>query len=367
MQSNTDQQPEWCLRIAALHVVHRALVYLVELGWVWPNVGFSLASTIAFVSGRFPFSAALLCFIAVIRVLRFPEGELRRLDAPPTGSLVDLPTCTTHYEWLEPPGPGAEVVVVVHGFSGDAADLRPLGVEISKAGYRVLVYDLVGRGWSGCRDARHTSNLFVSQLSELSNALALPDAFHVVGNSLGGGVAVEFARFFPRRVRSLTLVAPVGLKLASRAHVLTRVPLLPDFLFRFFLLHVCLAGLEYEWADARHPKFGKMAAAYRERCAREPAFGRSLLSTSRHFPMDRLQGAYRAAGRAGRPTLLVWGSADRTCPLASAHEILRSYAPAAELVVVRGARHCVYTEFVGDTAHAIVRFLRGTTTLPADL
>ena len=81
--------------------------------------------------------------------------------------------------------------------------------------------------------------------------------------------------------------------------------------------------------------------------------------------MEALQSAYAAAGESDRPTLLVWGSDDRTCPVDNAREILRTYIPRAELVVVRGARHCVYTEFVGEVAHALVRFLRTKTTQPS--
>mmetsp|Transcript_29262 Transcript_29262/g.90534 ORF Transcript_29262/g.90534 Transcript_29262/m.90534 type:complete len:353 (-) Transcript_29262:27-1085(-) len=334
-----------------------ALYNAVQFGWIWPNVSFATASVILY-HAWFPFCATLLGFVLCVRLLRFPEGEIRRLDAPERGGRVALPTCETHYEWLEPEGPPMGVVVVVHGFSGDAADVRPLAAELRKAGYRALVYDLVGRGHSGCRDALHTAPLFVSQLSELAIALKLPDAFHVVGNSLGGGVAVEFAKFFPDRVSTLTLVAPVGLRLASRAHVLTRIPLVPEIMFRCFLRSTVLAGLEYEWHDVADPKFAKMVESYEDRVVREPAFGRSLLSTARNFPFEELQDAYAAAGASRRPTLVVWGTGDRTCPASTAAEIKARYVPQAEVVLIRKGRHCVYTEFVGETANAIVGFLR---------
>ena len=119
----------------------------------------------------------------------------------------------------------------------------------------------------------------MSQLSELLSALQVPRA-HLVGNSLGGGIVIEFARYFPQRVESLALVAPVGLRLAKRTYVLTRAPLVPDVLFRCFLQFSLLFGLEYEWADVKNPKYRTMVQAYKRRVAEEPALGRSLLSLS---------------------------------------------------------------------------------------
>lgn len=107
-----------------------------------------------------------------------------------------------------------------------------LGLELRRSGYRVLLYDLVGRGHSSCRNQHHTAALFVSQLSELLYALDLsPDAAHHVGISLGGGVALEYARYFPHRVKSLTLIAAVG----SRSSLyIENKPKSASILFFFF-------------------------------------------------------------------------------------------------------------------------------------
>ena len=139
------------------------------------------------------------------------------------------------------------------------------------------------------------------------------------------------------------------------------MPLLPDFMFRMLLWQTVLAGLEYEWSDESDPKFAMMVESYKERVAREPAFGRFLLSSARHFPLEQLQAAYEAAGAADRPTLLVWGHDDRTCPIENAREIQQKYLARAELIVFRCARHFVYTEYVAEVAHALVRFLKKKT------
>lgn len=123
-----------------------------------------------------------------------------------------------------------------------------------------------------------------------------------------------------------------------------------------FLRTTLLCGLEYEWADVGNPKFQAMILSYRRRVVQEPALGRSLLSTARHFPFEQLGPAFAAAGALSRPVLVVWGDGDRTCPCAARD--VRRLVPRADVVVVRGARHCVYTEFVAESARAVVDHLR---------
>ena len=79
-----------------------------------------------------------------------------------------------------------------------------------------MMFDLFGRGYSdGVGDLPYDARLYVSQILLVlaSSPLAWTggDAFHLVGYSLGGGLAVEFARWFGGLVRSLVLVAGGGL------------------------------------------------------------------------------------------------------------------------------------------------------------
>eukprot|EP00632_Arachnochrysis_sp_CCMP2950_P005930 CAMPEP_0185705544 /NCGR_PEP_ID=MMETSP1164-20130828/20071_1 /TAXON_ID=1104430 /ORGANISM="Chrysoreinhardia sp, Strain CCMP2950" /LENGTH=509 /DNA_ID=CAMNT_0028372929 /DNA_START=1 /DNA_END=1533 /DNA_ORIENTATION=+ len=406
---------------ALVHAARYTVFRLVDQAWLYPNVSFSLAGLTAFVTS-FPFAAFLLGLVLAIRLIRMPEGEMARVGVGgPRGRKVRLPTCETHYElrtWDDDPDDetAREIVVMCHGFSGDCGQLASLADEVHAAGYVVLTYDLVGRGYSSCRGMPHTAELFVSQLAELLYSLKILRPAHFVGVSLGGGVCVEFSRFYPDRVASLALVAPVGLPLSTSAHVLTKIPLVPDVMFRCALWRTVVAGLELEWADETNPQLAAMAASYRDRVDNEPAFGRSLLSTARHFPLEGLEHSFRrlgdaaiatrgaraastssASGSGGEPVLLhlptgkkgdsasagassdgeipvllVWGDDDRTCPIANAYDIRKRLVPRARLVVIRGARHCVYSEFAKDVGEAILGFLnadssghRGTKTTPA--
>mmetsp|Transcript_11216 Transcript_11216/g.33637 ORF Transcript_11216/g.33637 Transcript_11216/m.33637 type:complete len:397 (+) Transcript_11216:73-1263(+) len=332
----------------------------VTLGWTWPNVSFSVCGATALVSS-FPFVACVLLIALAVRLIRMPEGEMKRAFVPEGTTIVKLPTCDTRYELYRAAENREEkgkkkTVVIAHGFSGDVSHVRPLALEIRRrAGCDVLIYDLVGRGHSSCRGSPHTAELFVSQLAELLFALNVNAKIHFVGVSLGGGVVLEFAKHFPQRVASLAFIASVGLPLSTSAHVFTKIPLVPDFLFRYALWSTVVAGLELEWSDPSNPKLQLMEESYRRRVVEEPALGRSLLSTARHFPLEALQSSFRALTA---PVLLVWGDDDRTCPVANAYHLKQRLCQHADLVVVENARHCVYTEFVAEVAHALTLFLQ---------
>ena len=81
-------------------------------------------------------------------------------------------------------------------------------------------------------------------------------------------------------------------------------------------------------------------------------------SSSRRYDLSATKGfsPARTPGPGTRPSTVTRGDGDRTCPCAARD--VRRLVPRADVVVVRGARHCVYTEFVGESARAVVDHLR---------
>ncbi len=106
-------------------------------------------------------------------------------------------------------GDGEDVVVLVHGYGGDANSWLFVQEPLAKQGRTVYAVDLPGHGASG-KDVGDGS------LATLAAAvLGFCDAVgagrvHLVGHSLGGAVVTAAAAAAPDRVRSLTLVAPAG-------------------------------------------------------------------------------------------------------------------------------------------------------------
>ncbi|KAL2198522.1 Alpha/Beta hydrolase protein [Corynascus similis CBS 632.67] len=149
-------------------------------------------------------------------------------DVLPGGRTVATPYGTIQvFEW----GPlHGEKVLLLHGISTPCVALGALAEAlVERGGYRVMVFDLFGRGYSDAPpDLPYDLRLYTTQilLALASSPLAWTGAasasgqegdregeggFHLVGYSLGGGLAVPFARFFARMLRSVVVVAGGGL------------------------------------------------------------------------------------------------------------------------------------------------------------
>lgn len=114
--------------------------------------------------------------------------------------------------------------------------LSSIALALVEAGYRVLLFDYFGRGWSDTpdpADTDHDEGLYLSQILWVlasSDVAWLGDAdrngqggVHVVGYSFGGGLAMSLASHFPRCVRSVTAIAPGGLMKRSSNSWRTRL------------------------------------------------------------------------------------------------------------------------------------------------
>ncbi|KAK4168643.1 Alpha/Beta hydrolase protein [Cladorrhinum sp. PSN259] len=135
-------------------------------------------------------------------------------DALPGGRDVDTPYGHLKvFEWGPEDG---EKVLFLHGISTPCLALGDLGDEVVRKGYRVMIFDFFGRGYSDTpTDLPYDMRLYTTQilLALASSKLAWTgnDGFHLVGYSLGGGLVIPFARSFPHMVRSVVCIAGGGL------------------------------------------------------------------------------------------------------------------------------------------------------------
>ncbi|KAI0189863.1 Alpha/Beta hydrolase protein [Astrocystis sublimbata] len=118
------------------------------------------------------------------------------------------------YEW----GPeSGEKVLFVHGDATPCLVFSNIAQGLADAGYRVMLFDLWGRGYSDTPlNCRHDVRLFSSQIlltlasspiSWLGNGIK----FSIVGFSLGGPISLSFAGAFPEAIQSMVLLGPAGL------------------------------------------------------------------------------------------------------------------------------------------------------------
>src|SRR4051794_19633635 len=115
-----------------------------------------------------------------------PLDDAARRNAP-NGEFVQLSGGMTHYQVGGPAG--GRVVLLINGFSTPYNVWDPTFEGLANAGYRVLRYDLFGRGFSDRPIARYDADFFDRQALDLLNALHIGQV-DVGGLSMGGPIAV---------------------------------------------------------------------------------------------------------------------------------------------------------------------------------
>ena len=109
----------------------------------------------------------------------------------------------------------APAVVLIHGLFGDLDNLGQLARHLTQE-YRVIALDLRNHGHSP-----HYAQMSWPEMSHdlltLLDHLAIPEA-HLVGHSLGGKLAMQFALLHPRRTSSLVVVDMAPVTYASTRH-----------------------------------------------------------------------------------------------------------------------------------------------------
>ena len=139
----------------------------------------------------------------------------RRIEArhPPAGEVVDVGACRIHC--VETPASGRErgVVLLVHGASGNFADLNEaLAARLSAIGFRVVSVDRPGHGWSERLAPRREATSPERQADWIREALERRGVKHavVVVHSLAGVLGLSMALNAPEFTRGLVLIAPVS-------------------------------------------------------------------------------------------------------------------------------------------------------------
>jgi pimeloyl-ACP methyl ester carboxylesterase len=111
----------------------------------------------------------------------------------------------TYFEDSAPTGASRPPVVLIHGHSVDLRLWDEQLPALTAAGYRVIRYDVRGHGRSTAPPTGYTWENYAADLADLLDQLGV-DAAHIVGLSMGGGIALQYVLDFPARVVSLTLV-----------------------------------------------------------------------------------------------------------------------------------------------------------------
>lgn len=298
--------------------------------------------------------------VLVVILIALPflgDGESIHLDSEirskSTGSFLETPDGFVHYE-LEGPENG-QPVVLVQGFSNPIFIYEPLSKRLQKEGYRVLRFDLFGRGLSDRPDTTYNPDLFDRQLSNLLNSLNIQKQIYLVGTSMGGVIVTNFTLKHPERVKKLVLIAPAGFPMEiPLIGKITRLPWIGEYLTKSFGDRILLKGAKKNFFQPE--RFPNLEKEYGEQM-RYKGFKYSILSSLRNMRLESFQEEYESLGKNPIPKLLIWGKQDKVVPF-YLNEITLKSLPGTEFLPLDNEGHVPHYESPDRVAPKLLDFLK---------
>lgn len=281
--------------------------------------------------------------------------------------MTNLKTIALHGDRVAYRDEGAgEVLLLIHGMGGDSSSWRALVPILSKK-YRVIAPDLLGHGQSDKPRGDYSLGAFAVCLRDLLDALGIAKAT-VIGHSLGGGVAMQFAHQHRDYCRRLVLISSGGLGAdVGRLLRLLSLPgaelVLPLIAARP-VIHVGNALRALRPADQEVTRFSETWRAHASLSNRgnRQAFLRTLRSVVDHRG-QAVCALNRLHFNADLPSLIICGEQDRVIPVAHAHAA-HAALPNSRLHVIPDVWHHPQVECPDTVARLIDELIAGSAAFP---
>ena len=319
-------------------------------------------------------TAAARVNLTHVPLSRTPLPPLDTAIPPWPGGQVDLGASRLHVR--RTPGPDSMTAVYVHGLGGSATNWTDLAAQLSGFAAGVAV-DLPGFGRSEPpEDFDYSLRAQADAVVGLLHGLGTGPV-HLLGNSMGGAIALFIAAECPELVRTLTLISPAVPDLRPLLSRLSdpRLPLayLPVIGQQVRRQLAALTPMERAeqlmrlcFADASQvPQHRKLEAAreFAERAALHwsaSALERSAIGLFKAWLVPRSRSLWTIAPQVRMPTLVVWGAQDRLVTVRKALRTARSL-PRGRLLVLPRTGHVAQMERPVTVARAVLGMWEGTT------
>jgi len=248
-------------------------------------------------------------------------------------------------------------VILIHGLAASLHDWDALIPELVKNGYAAYALDLLGHGESGKPASRayHISWLF-AHLAAWIDSLRLSTPPILIGHSLGGYLALEYARRFPSRTSGLVLVNPF--------FRLTQLPPLLRISYRRPTLNAVVVERTPEWlfrliADATivlldHSNIGANTLPENVRVQTTLDYKRTAPGVY-HLP-NTIEDLTPYLPSIMHPTLVIWGERDATLSPASFSQLIQTMPNAQGKSLPAG--HVLHQTHPAEFIPLVLEFLR---------
>lgn len=288
----------------------------------------------------------------VLERARKEMDSAARRDAP--GGFAQLSGGLTHYQWL---GVGrGPVVVMVHGLTSPSWVFQALIPHLTRFGFRILTYDLYGRGFSDRVSGAQDEGFHVAQLEDLLETLGVADQeISLFGYSMGGSIATAYAARHPDRIDRLMLLAPAGMSYQPG--------LLLNWVRDKGRIGDWVWGLLGAWDLKRFARAetdevsifdlpDRMIAETKTR-----GYLHAILSSERHMLSQSQEANHRAIAKTPIAVISVWGEEDNIIPLSSIGQ-LTLWNRGAYKYQISGAGHGIGYSHPDAVAMALQEHLR---------
>ena len=278
------------------------------------------------------------------------KAELEKTYSSPKNAYVSVLGVNMHYQDT---GPSKNVIPILflHGF-GSSLQTWDTWAQALSDDYRVISVDLPGFGLTGADPSgTYTDQRSVEVLEAFLKALQIPKVV-LVGNSMGGKFAWQFAARYPNQVAKLVLISPDGY--ASPGIEYGKKPDVPAIadLYRYFFSKTFLAmNLEPAYANPKTLNDALVNRYYDLMLA--PGVRGAILA---RMQQTVLQDPVPSLASIQVPTLLIWGEKDAFIPISNSNDYLK-VMPNAKRVSLPNIGHLPQEEQPSIGLAALKEFL----------
>jgi len=261
-----------------------------------------------------------------------------------------VPVGKFHFTYLE--GGTGEIVICIHGFAGEKDHWTRFSAFLTDR-YHVIAPDLPGHGDNDrLPDENYSIRSQAQRIHEFAKALGLRK-FHMIGSSMGGAIAADYASLYPEDVITLALFDSAGVKSPEKSELTTELekgnnPLLVSNVddFNRLMAFTCVK-----------PPYipGFLKTYFAERAVQNRAFNEKIFA-------DIGGAAGNVEGRLPliqAKTLILWGDTDRVIHVSSV-KIFQAKIKNTSVVIMKDCGHGPMVERPEETAKHYLEFVMGT-------
>ena len=279
-------------------------------------------------------------------------------DIPEVGGWAPLVQGNLYYRWYEPEISNNEIVVLVHGFSTPHFVWDGMKEFLVDAGYKVLVYDHFGRGFSERPSVVYDQDLYVESLKGLLDYQNISQSIHLVGYSMGGPVVGYFTQQYPDSVKSISFIAPAGFMKEDSVSRIAVMPVVGDWFWQVFGKWLYFREVRNEATSSDNSVALPQSEFVKKYSVQMKYKGliEALLSTVRNFNFFNAKRMFDKVGDLKIPTITIWGTDDGVVPFAGSSELMQSI-PHSELKIINEGKHDIAYANPSVVGNTILEFL----------